>query len=129
MGTEALLRPLTAFHCCLEFYSVATRLPGRLRVAPDLAFATLDERILRAFEVRQIPPDAMHEHFAQAIANRVDGGRIYDHHIAEVARFGRAEAVVTENRRHFASLLDEGVQVFDSAELAERLDLTSPEPP
>ena len=28
-------RPATAWHCCLEFFSVATRLPPEFRVSPD----------------------------------------------------------------------------------------------
>jgi len=125
VGTPGLPRPLTAFHCCLEFYSVATRLPGRLRVPPELALAALDERILQKFDVRQIPADSMQELFVQAVAHRIDGGRIYDHHVATIARSCAAEIVVTENRRHFTSLLDEGVDVLGSAELAERLSLDS----
>jgi hypothetical protein len=33
----AVPQPLTAWQCCLEFYSVATRLPVGLRLEPELA--------------------------------------------------------------------------------------------
>jgi predicted nucleic acid-binding protein len=39
------------------------------------------------------------------------GGRIYDAHIAEVARAAGARAVVTDNRRHFLSALRHGIRV------------------
>jgi hypothetical protein len=56
-----------------------------------------------------------------AASDEVAGGRVYDLHIAEVARAGGAAIVVTENRRHFASLLRYGMTVLTSAEFAPRL--------
>src|SRR5438034_11087507 len=37
----------TAWHCCLEFYSVATRLPPEFRLTPDAAKLLHDEVIAR----------------------------------------------------------------------------------
>ena len=39
------------------------------------------------------------------------GGRIYDAHIAEVARSAGAAVVVTDNRRHFIAALRHGIRV------------------
>jgi predicted nucleic acid-binding protein len=39
------------------------------------------------------------------------GGRIYDAHIAEVARAAGAAVVVTDNRRHFIAALRYGMRV------------------
>ena len=33
----------TAWHCCLEFYSVATRLPAEFRLAPPDALRLVEE--------------------------------------------------------------------------------------
>ena len=41
----------------------------------------------------------------------IAGGRIYDAHIAEVARGVSADVVVTDNRRHFLSALRYGMRV------------------
>lgn len=41
-------RPLTAWHCCLEFYSVTTRLPEEYRLEPEAALRLLREESLRA---------------------------------------------------------------------------------
>jgi hypothetical protein len=46
-----------------------------------------------------------------AARDRVAGGRIYDAHVAEVARAVGADAVVTDNRRHFVSALRYGIRV------------------
>src|SRR5207249_7949659 len=37
--------PATAWHCCLEFFSVATRLPPEFRLAPPDAARLLDEEV------------------------------------------------------------------------------------
>ena len=37
--------PATAWHCCLEFFSVATRLPPEFRVTPADAVTLLQEEI------------------------------------------------------------------------------------
>jgi predicted nucleic acid-binding protein len=44
------------------------------------------------------------------------GGRIYDAHIAEVARAAGATVVVTDNRRHFIAALRHGIHVETPAE-------------
>jgi predicted nucleic acid-binding protein len=46
----------------------------------------------------------------------IAGGRIYDAHIAEVARAVRSQVVVTDNRRHFFSALRYGMRVETPAE-------------
>jgi predicted nucleic acid-binding protein len=46
----------------------------------------------------------------------VSGGRIYDAHIAEVARAAGATVIVTDNRRHFLSALRYGIRVETPAE-------------
>ena len=44
------------------------------------------------------------------------GGRIYDAHIAEVARAAGATVIVTDNRRHFLAALRHGIRVETPAE-------------
>jgi predicted nucleic acid-binding protein len=46
-----------------------------------------------------------------AARDPIVGGRIYDAHIAEVARAAGAIVVVTDNRRHFLSALRYGLRV------------------
>ncbi len=49
------------------------------------------------------------------------GGRIYDAHIAEVARECGAKVVVTDNARHFSGLARHGVRVARSLAFAAEL--------
>ncbi len=110
-------RPTTAWHCCLEFYSVATRLPEEFRLTPADALALLESEILGRFEVRDLAPVARHEFLRIAAREGVRGGRLYDAHIAEIARRSGSRVVVTENRRHFQGLEGAGVRVLSASEL------------
>lgn len=53
-----------------------------------------------------------------AVEDRVAGGRIYDAHIAEIARLARVSVVVTDSVRYFAGLRAHGIQVVNAAEFA-----------
>jgi hypothetical protein len=116
-------RALTAWHCCLEFYSVATRLPEEFRLAPEDALRLIEEEVLARFEFRQLPEQAR-EPFLRALEHEpVVGGRVYDTHIAEIARISSAKAVVTDNRRHFLSLARHGIRVLGAEEFARSIRL------
>ena len=114
-------RPLTAWHCCLEFYAVATRLPEEYRLAPRDALRLLEEEILRRFQVTELPAGSRLGLLQTAAQERVAGGRIYDAHIAEVARQAGAKVVVTDNIRHFSGLVRQGLRVMNSAAFAAEL--------
>jgi hypothetical protein len=55
-----------------------------------------------------------------AAADGVAGGRVYDAHIADVARAAGARVVVTDNRRHFMAALRHGLRVETPAEFLAR---------
>ena len=116
---QRVRRPLTAWHCVLEFYSVATRLPRELRMDPLLAGQLVRDVILERFEVCDLPSGCRREFVDSIVHERVAGGRVYDAHIAEAARLAGAEIVVTDNRRHFVGLLRHGIRVLTAAEFAE----------
>jgi hypothetical protein len=111
-------RAVTAWHCCLEFYSVATRLPEEFRLAPEDAFQLVVEEILSKFEVRQLPERTWEPFLRTLEHDRVVGGRIYDAHIAEIARVSGTRTVVTDNRRYFTSLSRHGIRVLSGEEFA-----------
>jgi len=119
ISSQAVGRPMTAWHCVLEFYAVATRLPGGVRIDPRLAGQIVREQVLRRFEVCDLPPGARDAFIGGLVVDRAAGGRIYDAHIAETARLAGAEVVVTENRRHFVPLMRYGIRVLTAAEFAD----------
>jgi predicted nucleic acid-binding protein len=106
----------TAWHCCLEFYSVATRLPAEFRIAPADAALLLHEEVFSRVSIHDLPSGDRLGMLQAAGRDGVAGGRIYDSHIAEVARAAGAGVVVTDNRRHFVSALRYGMRVETPAE-------------
>lgn len=106
----------TAWHCCLECFSVATRLPPEFRITPADAALLLEQEIFGRMTVHDLPAGGRLPLLQTAVQDAIGGGRIYDAHIAEIARAVRAEAVVTDNRRHFLSALRYGMRVETPAE-------------
>lgn len=106
----------TAWHCCLEFFSVATRLPPEFRLTPDVAVQLLEAEVFARMAVHDLPAADRLAMVAAAARDGVTGGRIYDAHIAEVARAAGAPVVVTDNRRHFLAALRHGIRVETPAE-------------
>ena len=114
---ERTLAPAaTAWHCCLEFFSVTTRLPAEFRLAPADAVRLVEEEIFARMGVHDLPPGDRAPLLRAAAHDAIAGGRIYDAHIADVARAARAEVIVTDNRRHFLAALRHGIRVETPAE-------------
>ena len=108
--------PATAWHCCLEFFSVATRLPPEFRLPPDDAIVLLQEEVFGRMAVHDLPAADRLPLLKSAARDAIIGGRIYDAHIADVARAAGATVVVTDNRKHFLSALRHGLRVETPAE-------------
>ena len=119
IADRRIARALTTWHCVLEFYAVATRLPGGLKLEPSVAGQLVREEILDRFEICDLPAEARPGFLNAIVRERVAGGRVYDAHIAEAARLAGAELVVTDNRRHFVGLLRYGIRVLTAAEFAD----------
>lgn len=106
----------TAWHCCLEVYSLATRLPPEFRVSPADAARLLQEEVFARVAIHDLPSADRGPFLASLVQERIAGGRIYDAHIAEVARAAGAGVIVTDNRRHFLAALRHGIRVETPAE-------------
>jgi predicted nucleic acid-binding protein len=116
VAEKAVTAPGTAWHCCLEVYSVATRLPPEFRLLPADALRLLEEEVFARLAVHDLPAGDRRSFFRAAAADATVGGRIYDAHIAEVARVAGARVVVTDNRRHFMAALRHGLRVETPSE-------------
>jgi predicted nucleic acid-binding protein len=116
----------TAWHCCLEFFSVATRLPPEYRLTPGEALALLESEVFGRLAVHDLPAGDRLPMLRAAARDAIAGGRIYDAHIAEVARAAGAQVVVTDNRRHFLAALRHGIRVEAPAEYVEGLKRRRP---
>jgi toxin FitB len=111
----------TAWHCCLEFFSVTTRLPAEFRLAPADALRLVEEEIFARMSVHELPAADRRGLLRAAAHDQIAGGRIYDAHIAEVARAAQANVVVTDNRRHFLAALRHGIRVETPSEFLSAL--------
>ena len=116
----------TAWHCCLEFYSVATRLPPEFRISPSDAIQLLEEEVFGRMTVHDLPANNRLPMLRAAAHDAVAGGRIYDSHIADVARAAGARVVVTDNRRHFVSALRYDLRVETPSEFLASLKTKKP---
>lgn len=116
VAARKLRRPVTAWHCCLELYSVATRLPEEFRPSAADARTLIETEVLGRFAVYDLPRGSRSSFLSDCARAGVSGGRTYDAHIAEIARVSGARAVVTENVRHFAGLEQRGIRVLTAAE-------------
>ena len=116
----------TAWHCCLEFYSVATRLPPEFRVSPSDALMLLEQEVFARMTVHDLPAINRLPMLRAAAHDAVAGGRVYDTHIADVARAAGARVVVTDNRRHFVSALRYDLRVETPLEFLAGLKTKKP---
>jgi predicted nucleic acid-binding protein len=106
----------TAWHCCLEFYSVATRLTPEYRLSAADAAQLLADEVLRRMTVHDLPAAERARFMQNLVHDATVGGRVYDAHIGDVARAAGAGVILTDNRRHFLSALRHGIRVETPAE-------------
>jgi predicted nucleic acid-binding protein len=111
VAEKSIQSPATAWHCCLELFAVATRLPPEFRLTAADAVRLLEEEVFARMTVHDLPPTLRPAMLRLLVDDRVTGGRIYDVHIAEVARAAGARVIVTDNRRHFLAALRHGLRV------------------
>ena len=55
VAEKRVTAPATAWHCCLEFFSVATRLPPEYRLSPADAARLLQEEVFPRMAVHDLP--------------------------------------------------------------------------
>jgi predicted nucleic acid-binding protein len=118
---KTLTGAVTGWHCCLEFVSVATRLPPEFRLTSTDAARLLEVEVLERMPVHDLPPAERRDFLKTVAYDGTTGGRIYDAHIAEVARAAGATVIVTDNRRHFMAALRHGLRVETPSEFLASL--------
>lgn len=85
----------------VEAYAVLTRLPSPHRLAPADAWALVEANFIKHSTVVALTGAAYARLLRRLAKQTVAGGRTYDAVIAECARRGKAEMLLTFNRRHF----------------------------
>jgi predicted nucleic acid-binding protein len=121
VAEKQLVGVSTAWHCCLEFFSVSTRLPAEFRLTPLDATQLLETEVFGRMTVHDLPAADRLGMLKAAARDGTAGGRMYDAHIAEIARTAGAAVVVTDNRRHFMAALRHGMRVETPGEFLAAL--------
>ena len=86
----------------------------------------LEEEVFARMAVHDLPASNRLPMLRAAAHDAVAGGRIYDSHIADVARAAGASVVVTDNRRHFVSALRYDLRVETPSEFLAGLKTKKP---
>jgi predicted nucleic acid-binding protein len=121
VAEKTIPNPATAWHCCLEFFSVSTRLPAEYRLSPVDAVQLLETEVFARMSVHDLPAGDRMPMLKGAAQDATAGGRIFDVHVAQVARAAGATLVVTDNRRHFLAALRHGIRVETPSEFLASL--------
>lgn len=93
-------------HTVFETYSVLTRLPAPHRISHADAWTLVSKNLLGR-ELIQLRTQRT-PRFVQSLAlGQIGGGRVYDALIAETARDGGVDSLLTLNPSHFRDFADE----------------------
>jgi predicted nucleic acid-binding protein len=111
----------TAWHCCLEFFSVVTRLPEEYRLPIETAQQFVDEEIIGRLGIKILTQADQKTFFRSTAQNEIPGGRVYDFHIGMIALTNFASTIVTENKKHFSLFERQGLPVLSSDEFIQTL--------
>jgi predicted nucleic acid-binding protein len=84
---------------------------AEFRLTPADGARLLENEIFARLAVHDLPSADRPRLLHAAVEDGIAGGRIYDAHIAEVARAAGATVIVTDNRRHFLGALRHGIRV------------------
>ena len=121
LGNRRLRFCVTAWHCCLEFFSVTTRLPPDYRLSPQAAVALLTEHIFNRLEVVDLPVEDAVAWLKNQAASEIRGGLIYDAHLAQIAARAGCAAVVTQNAADFRQVALPGIEILTPRQFMDRI--------
>lgn len=121
VADQRISHAATAWHCCLEFYSVATRLPEEYRLPKETAQQFVDEEIINRLNIGILTQADQKSFFRATAQSGIRGGRVYDYHIGMIAMTHASSVIVTENTKHFSLFERQGLAVLNSHEYLEAL--------
>ena len=87
-------------------YSVLTKLPPPYRHAPEQAFLSIEENVLKHFKTISLMGTDYAAFLREAVGSGIRGGTIYDALLLKCAAKAGADRVYTLNLKHFQSIAD-----------------------
>lgn len=121
LASRRLRTGVTAWHCCLEFYSVTTRLPPDYRLSAEAAIALLTEHVFNRVEVVDLPVDDAVAWLKRQAASKIRGGLIYDAHLAQIAHRSGCATLVTTNLAHILQVAPHGIEILNPQQFLARM--------
>jgi predicted nucleic acid-binding protein len=121
LANRRLRSGVTAWHCCLEFYSVTTRLPPDYRLSPEIAITLLTEHVFNRVEVVDLPIEDAVAWLTNQAASRIRGGLIYDAHLGQIAARAGCAVVVTQDIADFRLVAPPGVEILSPQQFVNRM--------
>jgi predicted nucleic acid-binding protein len=112
---------VTAWHCCLEFFSVTTRLPPEYRLSADSAIALLTEHVFDRVQVEGLPVEDTIPWLKKLGASEVRGGLVYDAHLGQIAHRAGCVILVTSNLSDFRQVAPHGIEILSPGQFADRI--------
>jgi predicted nucleic acid-binding protein len=104
---------IVPLHALLETYSVLTRLPRRIRLAPAQAFELLDRTLRGKAEIVEMSGGEGLRMLETLRDGDITGGAVYDAVIAESAFRAGARSLLTLNRQHFERVAPDGLEIVE----------------
>jgi predicted nucleic acid-binding protein len=121
LANRRLRSGVTAWHCCLEFFSVTTRLPPDYRLSAEAAIALLTEHVFNRVEVLDLPVVCAIEWLKKQAASEIRGGLVYDAHLAQIAQRSGCAMLVTTNLSDFRQVSPHGIEILSPRQFVERM--------
>jgi predicted nucleic acid-binding protein len=112
---------VTAWHCCLEFFSVTTRLPPEYRLSAEAAIALLTEHVFDRVRVESLPVEDATAWLKRLGGSEVRGGLVYDAHLAQIAAAAGCAIVVTSNLADFRQVAPHGIEILSPRQFVDRM--------
>lgn len=121
LASRRLRTGVTAWHCCLEFFSLTTRLPPDYRLSAEASIALLTEHVFNRVEVVDLPVEDAVAWLKRQQASEVRGGLIYDAHLAQIAHRAGCVILVTTNLADFRQVTPPGIEILSPQQFLARL--------
>lgn len=121
LAARRLRSGVTAWHCCLEFFSVTTRLPPDYRLSAEAAIALLTEHIFNRVEVVDLKVEDAVAWLKRQQALEIRGGLIYDAHLAQIAHRAGCAMLVTTNLAQFRQVTPHGIEILNPQQFMSRM--------
>jgi predicted nucleic acid-binding protein len=122
LETRRLRSCVTAWHCCLEFFSVTTRLPPEYRLSAEDAISLLAEHVFDRVRVEDLPAGEAVPWLKQLGDSEIRGGLVYDAHLARVAQRAGCALLVTSNVADFRQIAPAGIEVLNPRQFIQRME-------